>query len=105
MKGLVFAGCSFTWGQGLEYYSDLNDKKFAASAQLKLVNEEVESIANIKTTDNDMQTQSLQNIITDSVDKKKAAAQKKDLEDKKANFYRIVEEIFGDKSPHQVSVS
>lgn len=24
MKGLVFAGCSFTWGQGLYYYSDLN---------------------------------------------------------------------------------
>ena len=28
MKGIMFAGCSFTWGQGLEYYSDLNDKKF-----------------------------------------------------------------------------
>lgn len=24
MKGLVFAGCSFTWGEGLEIYSDLN---------------------------------------------------------------------------------
>ena len=24
MKGLVFAGCSFTWGQGLYFYSDLN---------------------------------------------------------------------------------
>lgn len=23
MKGMVFAGCSFTWGQGLWYYSDL----------------------------------------------------------------------------------
>jgi len=28
MKGIIFAGCSFTWGQGLEYYSDLNDKTF-----------------------------------------------------------------------------
>jgi hypothetical protein len=28
MKGIMFAGCSFTWGQGLEYYSDLNDKVF-----------------------------------------------------------------------------
>jgi len=28
MKGIMFAGCSFTWGQGLEYYSDLNDKIF-----------------------------------------------------------------------------
>ena len=24
MKGLLFGGCSFTWGQGLYYYSDLN---------------------------------------------------------------------------------
>ncbi len=24
MKGLLFAGCSFTWGQGLYYYSNLN---------------------------------------------------------------------------------
>lgn len=25
MKGMIFAGCSFTWGQGLYYYSDFND--------------------------------------------------------------------------------
>ena len=24
MKGLLFGGCSFTWGQGLYFYSDLN---------------------------------------------------------------------------------
>ena len=24
MKGLIFAGCSFTWGQGLYFYSNLN---------------------------------------------------------------------------------
>jgi predicted small secreted protein len=24
MKGMIFAGCSFTWGQGLYYYSNLN---------------------------------------------------------------------------------
>jgi hypothetical protein len=24
MKGIVFAGCSYTWGQGLYFYSDLN---------------------------------------------------------------------------------
>jgi len=27
MKGLVFAGCSFTWGQGLYYYSGLESLK------------------------------------------------------------------------------
>jgi hypothetical protein len=26
-KGMVFAGCSFTWGQGLYYYSNLNTLK------------------------------------------------------------------------------
>jgi hypothetical protein len=25
MKGIIFAGCSFTWGQGLYHYSDFND--------------------------------------------------------------------------------
>jgi hypothetical protein len=25
MKGIIFAGCSFTWGQGLYFYSDLSD--------------------------------------------------------------------------------
>jgi hypothetical protein len=25
MKGIIFAGCSFTWGQGLYFYSDLLD--------------------------------------------------------------------------------
>ena len=25
MKGIIFAGCSFTWGQGLYFYSDLYD--------------------------------------------------------------------------------
>ena len=24
MKGILFGGCSFTWGQGLYFYSDLN---------------------------------------------------------------------------------
>ena len=24
MKGILFGGCSFTWGQGLYYYSNLN---------------------------------------------------------------------------------
>lgn len=23
MKGILFGGCSFTWGQGLYFYSDL----------------------------------------------------------------------------------
>lgn len=30
MKGLIFAGCSFTWGQGLYYYSKLETIKYPA---------------------------------------------------------------------------
>jgi len=33
MKGLVFAGCSFTWGQGLYYYSKLDTLKEPAPDQ------------------------------------------------------------------------
>ena len=25
MKGIIFAGCSFTWGQGLYYYSTMKN--------------------------------------------------------------------------------
>ena len=28
MKGIIFGGCSFTWGQGLYFYSDLVDLKY-----------------------------------------------------------------------------
>lgn len=31
MKGIVFGGCSFTWGQGLYYYSDLNRLVYPAN--------------------------------------------------------------------------
>ena len=30
MKGLIFAGCSFTWGQGLYYYSGMETLKYPA---------------------------------------------------------------------------
>ena len=26
-KGIIFAGCSFTWGQGLYYYSNMETLK------------------------------------------------------------------------------
>jgi hypothetical protein len=45
MKGIIFAGCSFTWGQGLYYYSDMKtlvdqrgssfDQKLIRPAHLK----------------------------------------------------------------------
>jgi len=45
----------------------------------------------------DNQTSSLKNIIDDSENKKKEAIHRRDLEEKKANFYKIIEDIFGDK--------
>jgi hypothetical protein len=48
MKGIIFAGCSFTWGQGLYYYSNLPNviklsdsefnQKFITDAQIKFKN-------------------------------------------------------------------
>jgi len=46
---------------------------------------------------NDEQTASLQRIISESETKKDDAVKKVDNEEKKINFYKIVDEIFGDK--------
>lgn len=76
-------------------YEELNKKKIAAMTQLSTFQQEIVKI-NSSSGYND-QTSSLQNIIKDSVDKKAEATTKKDNEERKANFYKIVEEIFGDK--------
>jgi DNA repair exonuclease SbcCD ATPase subunit len=76
-------------------YDDVNKKKLTASAQSTLVKDE---LAKLNSAVNfDEQTSSLQNIITDSETKKNDAAVKKDIEERKANFYKIVEDVFGDK--------
>lgn len=53
----------------------------------------------VLTSDNvkDEQTGSLRSIIDDSEEKKNEAIRKKDEEEKKAQFYKIIEEIFGDR--------
>ena len=76
-------------------YDEVNRKKLTASAQVTLINDELKKL---NSTENfDEQTSSLQNIITDSETKKNDAAVKKDIEERKANFYKIVEDVFGDK--------
>jgi DNA repair exonuclease SbcCD ATPase subunit len=76
-------------------YDDVNKKKLTASAQVTLIGDELKKL---NSTENfDEQTSSLQNIITDSETKKNDAAVKKDIEERKANFYKIVEDVFGDK--------
>ena len=76
-------------------YTDLNSKKSSAYTQLTTYSSELTKLDSSVINDN--QTQSLQNIITDSADKKQEAIQRKTVEEKKASFYKIIEEIFGDK--------
>lgn len=76
-------------------YDEVNRKKLTASAQVTLINEELKKLNSAENFDE--QTSSLQNIITDSETKKNDAAVKKDIEERKANFYKIVEDVFGDK--------
>jgi DNA repair exonuclease SbcCD ATPase subunit len=76
-------------------YEETNKKKITANAQVGNVYVEISKIESA--TGADEQTSSLQNIIGDSVSKKTEAIRRKDIEEKKANFYKIVEEIFGDK--------
>ena len=76
-------------------YSDVNTKKVAADTQLSSLRNE---LAKLNTGNiDDAQTQSLENLITDTGAKKQSALVKKSEEEKKGNFFKIVEEIFGDR--------
>lgn len=74
---------------------DVKAKQTTAEAHLSSCNLELSRLSD-NTTDN-TQTESLGNIIEDAKTKKKDAIIKKSEEEKKGNFFRIVEEIFGDK--------
>jgi len=78
-----------------EMYDTMNNNKIVATTQQAALVTEYHNIDTMAIDDN--QTSSLKNIIDDSVSKKVEAVYRKDLEEKKANFYKIVEEIFGDK--------
>jgi DNA repair exonuclease SbcCD ATPase subunit len=76
-------------------YTELNNKKTSASTQVSSFSSELSKLNESNSTDD--QTQSLQNIIADNEEKKTDAIQRKTVEEKKANFYKIIEDIFGDK--------
>ena len=78
-----------------DMYDELNRKKITATHQLQSAAGEINKLS--FETVSDEQTSSLKNILDDSVEKKKSATHRKDIHEKKANFYRIVEDIFGDK--------
>ena len=78
---------------------DMNDelhrKRASADAHISNLRKEISKLN--ESGADDAQTQSLENLIQDGCGKKEAAIQKKTLEEKKGNFFRIVEDIFGDK--------
>jgi DNA repair exonuclease SbcCD ATPase subunit len=76
-------------------YTELNNKKTSASTQISSFSTELSKLNESSNTDD--QTQSLKNIIEDNQGKKTDAIHRKTLEEKKANFYKIIEDIFGDK--------
>lgn len=76
-------------------YDTMNRNKIVATTQKTSLLSDYSNIDAMTIDDN--QTSSLKNIIDDSVNKKKEAAHRRDLEEKKANFYKIIEDIFGDK--------
>ena len=75
--------------------SELNKKRTTASVKLSMLKSDLVELDNNKVTDD--QTESLTNIISDSQDKKTSAIEKKDIQERKVNFYKIMEDIYGDK--------
>ena len=78
-----------------EKMREIERKKLSAQMQIRSATEELQKID--ASAGSDAQTESLQNLINDAENKKTQAVTRKDQEEKKANFYRILEEIFGDK--------
>ena len=76
-------------------YRELSQKKASAAAQALNCSEEVKKLK--EDQEDSGQTQSLQNIIDQSTGKKEESILKKDKEERKANFCKIIEDIFGDK--------
>lgn len=75
-------------------FTEVSDKRTMAKAKVSGANAELRKIT---AGSSDEQTMSLQKIILDSEGNKSLAIAKSDIEDKKANFYRLVDEVFGDK--------
>ena len=76
-------------------YSEVNGKKTAAEVQLSSLRNELAKLTNGNV--DDAQTQSLEKLIKDTGEKKQTALTKKSEEEKKGNFFKIVEDIFGDR--------
>jgi len=74
---------------------DLNTKRTTGAVKLNMLKTDLQQLSSNDVSDD--QTQSLINIITDGQEKKKTAIEKKDIQERRVNFYKIMEEIYGDK--------
>jgi exonuclease SbcC len=75
--------------------TDITSKKAAARQKAIALQKELDLLSDGSVKDE--QTNSLKSIIEESETQKVVATKKRDEEEKKINFYKIVEEIFGDR--------
>lgn len=77
-------------------------------SQIQRININIETyqkeLKKIDSEENDKQTEYLKNIINDLEVKESKSKKKKGTEEKKSNFYNILENIFGDKGVKQLAI-
>lgn len=74
---------------------DLDKKKTTANVKLSILKRE--SVLLNGNSISDEQTKSLINIIDANKEKKDGAIEKKDVQERRVNFFRVMEDIYGDK--------
>jgi len=74
---------------------DLDKKKTTANVKLSILKSELITLSANNVSDD--QTQSMINIIDSNKEKKTNAIEKKDIQERKVNFFRVMEDIYGDK--------
>ena len=79
----------------------LNEQRSQATASVSHLQEELRSLLDEPKTN---QTDSLKNIINDSTSKRTVAKRNKTVQEKKDNFYKVLENIFGDKGVKQLAI-
>lgn len=85
----------------IEIEKKLNKNIYTANIYLKNAINEIAKLENIPATE---ETQSLQNIINNTIEDIQNAKVKKKKTDKKSNFYKILEDIFGDHGVKKLAI-
>ena len=80
----------------------LNEQQTKSSVKISHYNTEIKKLSTDEVDSS--QTDSLKNIIEDSITKKRKAKRNRDNNEKKGNFYRVLEDILGEKGVKQLAV-